>query len=108
MKCLQSNRVKDLLALEIDKLRIGIKLLTGHISLRGHLHKLGFAEQRADCAGRRARIVFTSCATALRSLAKDRFWGRMFLEPGDLAEKRVSSLIGLVSNTRLGLTIQPY
>jgi len=34
MKCLQSNRTKDPLALKRGKLRIGIRLLTNHVSLK--------------------------------------------------------------------------
>jgi len=105
MKYPQSNRAKDLLTLERDKLRIGIGLFTGHVSFREHLHKLGFAEQRECSTGRRVRIVFTSCATVLRSLAKDIDFGVIYItayvprEPGDLAEKRVNRLKGLMSNT---------
>jgi len=42
MKCPQSNRAKDLLVLERNKLWIGIELLTGYVSFRGYL--LEFAE----------------------------------------------------------------
>jgi len=70
---------------------------------------LGLPSKRtADYAEMRLKTAFTFCATVLRSFAKDIDWSCMFLEPEDLAIKRVSSLISLMLNTRLGLIVQLY
>jgi len=85
---------------------LDIGLLTGHV-IRSHLYKLELVEQKTtDYAEKSARTTFTFCVIVLRSFVKDKFWNRLFLDPKNLAEKGVSSLLSLLSNTRLGLLIQ--
>jgi len=85
MKRPQSNRAKDLLALERDKLRIGIGLLTSYVFLKRY--KLGFAEQTKcrlfEKEGEDNLYILYYCLAL--SCKRYRFWGRMFLEPEDLA-----------------------
>jgi len=44
MKTPQHSRSRELLTMNKERLRLGIGLLTGHLTLRGHLHRLGLTE----------------------------------------------------------------
>jgi len=74
-----------------DKLKIGIGLFTEHVSLKGHLYKLRLAEQK-ECklCGEKSKdsLHILCCHCSAFSCKRYRFWGRMFLEPEDLAIKR--------------------
>jgi len=102
------HQIQQLLALERDKLRIGTRLLTGNVSLKRYSYKLGFAKQRKCrlCVKESENSLYILCYCLTLSCKRYRFWGRMFLEPEDLAEKRVSNLVSLVSNTKQELTNQ--
>ncbi|KYN04639.1 hypothetical protein ALC62_04470, partial [Cyphomyrmex costatus] len=102
-------RTRELLAMGKAKLRSGIGLLTGHMPLRAHLFNLELAEQK-ECRlyGEESEDkTCTCCVVALHSLVKDKSWGNMFMTPKDLENAKVSSLISLVNDTKLGSTEWP-
>jgi len=106
MKSPQHSRTSELLAMSKSRLRLSIGLLTGHVALRSHLHKLGLTESK-DCrlCGEESEdSSHILCRCPALSCRRYRLWGSMFTEPGDLAEKRVNSLISLVLNAGLGLS----
>jgi len=47
MESPQHNRMSELLVMNRSRLRLGIGLLTGHVALRSHLHKLSLTESKA-------------------------------------------------------------
>jgi len=109
MKSPQHSRTNELLAMSKSRLRLGIGLLTGHVALRSHLHKLGLTESK-DCrlCGEESEdSSHILCRCPALSCKRYRLWGSMFTEPEDLADKRVSSLISLAQNAGLGLIAQP-
>jgi hypothetical protein len=61
------SRVSELLAMNKLRLRAVLGLLTGHTSLRAHLHKLGRRKARmpADCVDMKKKTVYTLCVTVL-------------------------------------------
>jgi hypothetical protein len=60
------SRASELLAMNKLRLRVAVGLLTGHTSLRAHLHKLGHAEgQECDCVDMKRKTVYTLCVTVL-------------------------------------------
>jgi len=75
------------------------------VILKDHFYKSGLSSKRI--AEKNVKIVFSFYAVVLRSLVKDIDFETVFLEPKNPVKKRVSSLLSLVSNTRLGLLIQP-
>jgi len=105
MKSPQHSRSCELLAMNKERLRLGVGLLTGHIALRGHLHRLGLAEIKECrlCGEESEDSSHVLCRCPALSCKRYRLWGKMFIEPRDLAEKRVNSLISLVLNTGLEL-----
>ncbi|XP_032685833.1 uncharacterized protein LOC116850995 [Odontomachus brunneus] len=103
-----SGRANELLAINRLRLKVGLCLLTGHITLRSHLNKLGLTEQ-SDCrlcGEEREDSAHILCWCPVLTCKRYRSWGCVFMEPEDLNGKRVSSLINLVSDTRLGLLAQ--
>ncbi|XP_032686606.1 uncharacterized protein LOC116851376 [Odontomachus brunneus] len=99
------GRASELLAMNRPRLKVGLGLLTGHITLRSHLNKLGLTEQ-SDCrlcGEEREDSTHILCRCPVLTCKRYRSWGCMFMEPEDLNGKRVSSLIDLASDTRLGL-----
>ncbi|XP_032688015.1 uncharacterized protein LOC116852108 [Odontomachus brunneus] len=102
------GRADELLAMNRLRLKVGLGLLTGHITLRSHLNKLGLTEQ-SDCrlcGEERKDSAYILCRCPVLICKRYRSWGCMFMEPEDLNKKRVSSLINLASDTRLGLLAQ--
>jgi len=89
-----------------SRLRLGISLLTGYVVLRSHLYKLGLTESKTCrlCGEESEDSSHILCRYPALSCKRYRLWGSMFTEPGDLADKRVSSLISLVLNIGLGIT----
>jgi hypothetical protein len=82
------------------RLRAAVGLLTGHTSLRAHLHKLDKHDKEDS--------VHTVCDCPVLACKRYRIWGCMFLKPEDLEKMRVSSLLSLVANTGLDLVSQPH
>ena len=86
------------------KLRATAGLLTGYTALRAHLYELGHTEWLEfrlcgyDKGG--VHIVYDCPVLAPK---RYRIWGRMFLQPEDVENVRVGSLLSLVANTGLGL-----
>ncbi|KYM93641.1 hypothetical protein ALC62_15758, partial [Cyphomyrmex costatus] len=89
-----------------EKLRRGIGLLTGHMPLRAHLFNLGLAEQKECrlCGEEGEDNLHLLCRCPALACKRYKSWGHMFMTPMDLENAKVSSLISLVNNTRLGLT----
>ena len=87
------------------RLRAAVGLLTGHISLRAHLHKLGHTERQECrlCGYEKEDSVHTVCDCPVLACKRDRILGCVFLKPEDLENVRVNSLLSLVANTGLGL-----
>ena len=100
-----SGRANELLATSKLRLRAAVGLLTGHTSLRAHLHKLGHTERQECrlCGYDTDDSVHTVCDCAVLACKRYRIWGRMFLKAEDLEKVRLSSLLSLVANTGLGL-----
>jgi predicted Zn-ribbon and HTH transcriptional regulator len=99
------NRAIELLAMNKSRLRAAVGLLTGHTSLRAHLHKLGYTEgqQCRLCGYEKEDTVHVVCDCPVLACKRYRILGCMFLKPEDLENVRVSSLLSLVANTGLGL-----
>jgi len=89
-----------------SRLRLDIGLLTGHVALRSHLYKLGLTESKVCrlCGEESEDSSHILCRCPALSCKRYRLWGSMFIEPRDLADKRVSSLISLVLNTKLEIS----
>jgi hypothetical protein len=87
------------------RLRAAVGLLTGHTSLRAHLHKLGHTERQECrlCGYEKEDSVHIVCDWPVSACKRYRIWGCMFLKPEDLENVRMSSLLSLVANTELGL-----
>jgi hypothetical protein len=87
------------------RLRAAVGLLTGHTSLRAHLHKLGHTEgQECRLCGRdKEDSVHIVCDCPVLACRRYSIWGCMFLKTEDLENVRVSSLLSPVANTGLGL-----
>ena len=99
------SRANELLATCKLRLRAAVGLLTGHTSLRAHLHKLGHAERQEcqQCGQDKEDRVHIVCDCPVLAGKRYRILGCMFLKPEDLENVRVSSLLSLVANTGLGL-----
>jgi hypothetical protein len=100
-----SNTASELLAMNKLRLRTAVGLLTGHTSLRAHLHKLGHTERQECrlCGYDKEDSVHFVCECPVLACKRYRIWGCMFLKPEDLKKVRVSSPLSLVANTGLGL-----
>ena len=87
------------------RLRAAVGLLTGHTSLRAHLHKLGHTERQEYrlCGYATKDSVHIVCDRTVLARKRYRIWGSMFLKPEDIEKVRVGSLLSLVANTGLGL-----
>jgi hypothetical protein len=87
------------------RLRAVVGLLTGHISLRAHLHKHGHTEGQECrlCGYEKEDSVHIVCDCPVLACKRYRIWGSMLLKPEDLEIVMVSSLLSLVANTGLGI-----
>jgi hypothetical protein len=87
------------------RLRAAVGLLTGHTSLRAHLHRLGHTDRRECrlCGCDKEDSVHFVCDCLVLACKRYRILGCMFLKPEDLENVRVSSLLSLVANTGIGL-----
>jgi hypothetical protein len=83
------------------RLRAAVGLLTGHRSLRAHLHKGGHTERQECrlCGHDKEDSVHIVCDCLVLVCERYRIWGCTL----DLENVRVSSLLSLVANTGLGL-----
>jgi hypothetical protein len=92
------------------RLRAAVGLLTGHMTLRVHLHKLGHTERQECrlCGHDKEDSVHIVCDCPVLACKRYRIWGCMFLKPEDLETLKVSSLLSLVANTWLGLVSQSH
>jgi predicted Zn-ribbon and HTH transcriptional regulator len=99
------SRANELLAINKLRLRAAVGLLTGHRSLRTHLHKLGHTERQECrlCGYKKEDNIHIVCDCPVLACKRYRILGYMFLKPEDLENVRVSSLLSLVANTGLGL-----
>ncbi|KYM97757.1 hypothetical protein ALC62_11553 [Cyphomyrmex costatus] len=106
MKLPKPARTKELLAMGKEKLRRGIDLLTGHMPLRAYLFNLGLTEQKEYrlCGEEGEDNLHLLCRCPALACKRYKSWGHMFMTPMDLENAKVSSLINLINNTRLGLT----
>jgi hypothetical protein len=98
------SRANELLAMNKLRLRTAVGLLTGHTSLRAHLHKLGHTERQECrlCGYEKEDSIHVVCDCPVLACERYRIWGCMFLKPEDFENVRVSSLLSLVANTGLG------
>jgi hypothetical protein len=99
------SRANELLAMNKSRLRTAVGLLTGHTSLRAHLHKLGYTEGQ-ECRMRgheKEDSVHVVCDCLVLACKRYRILGCKFLKPEDLENMRVSSLLSPVINTGLWL-----
>jgi predicted Zn-ribbon and HTH transcriptional regulator len=105
VRYLLPSRASELLAMNKSRLRGAVGLLTGHTSLRAHLHKLGHTEGQECrlCGYEKEDSVHIVCDCPVLACKRYRIFGCMFLKPEDLEKVRVSSLLSLVANTGLGL-----
>jgi predicted Zn-ribbon and HTH transcriptional regulator len=105
MRYLLPSRASELLAINRSRLRTAVGLLTGHISLRAHLYKLGYTEGQECrlCGYEKEDSVHIVCDCPVLACKRYRIFGCMFLKPDDLQNVWVSSLLILVANTGLGL-----
>jgi hypothetical protein len=87
------------------RLRAAVGLLTGQKTLRAHLHEPGHAERQECRLGGHDKedSVHTVCDCPVLACKRYRIWGCVFLQPEDLENVWVSSLLSLVANTGLGL-----
>jgi hypothetical protein len=99
------SRANELLAMNKLRLRAAVGLLTGHTSLRAHLHKLGYTERQECrlCGYDKEDSAHIVCDCPVLACKRYRILGYMFLKPEDFENVRVSSLLILVANTGLGL-----
>ncbi|XP_018396627.1 PREDICTED: uncharacterized protein LOC108774895 [Cyphomyrmex costatus] len=106
MRLSNPARTRELLALGKAKLRSGIGLLTGHLLLRAHLFNLGLAEQNECrlCGEEGEDNLHLLCRCLAFACKRYTSWGHIFMTSKDLENAKVSSLISLVSDARLGLT----
>jgi hypothetical protein len=104
------SRANELLAMNKFRLRAAVGLLTGHTSLRAHLHKLGYTQgQKCRLRGyEKEDSVHIGCDCPVLACKRYRILGCMFLKPEYLENVRVSSLLSLVANTGLGLVSSPH
>ncbi|XP_070529632.1 uncharacterized protein [Cardiocondyla obscurior] len=102
------ERTKELLAMSRQKLRIGIGLLTRHGTLRAHLHNLGIAEHYKCrlCEEENEDSIHILCHCPVLAIKRYLSWGKMFIDPRQLREARVNSLISLANHAGLK-TIHP-
>jgi hypothetical protein len=105
MRYTLTSRANELLAMSKLRLRAAVGLLTGHTSLRAHLHKLGHTESQECrlCGHDKEDSVHIVCDCPVLACKRYRIFGCMFLKPEDLKKVRVDSLLSLVANTGLGL-----
>jgi hypothetical protein len=105
MRYFLPSRVSELLAMNKSRLRVAVGLLTGHTSLRAHLHKPEYTEGQECrlCGHENEDSVHIVCDCPVLACKRYRIWYCMFLKPEDLENVRVSSLLSLVANTGLGL-----
>jgi hypothetical protein len=99
------SKASELLAMSKLRLRAAVGLLTGHTSLRAHLHKLGHTQRQECrlCGHDKEDSVHMVCDCPALACKRYRILGCIFLKPEDLENVRVSSLLSLVANTGLGL-----
>ncbi|XP_071577352.1 uncharacterized protein [Temnothorax nylanderi] len=107
MKNSRPGRAKELLALNKQKLRVAVRLLTGHSALlRAHLFNLGLAEQKECrlCGDEKEDNVHILCQCPALICKRYKTWGRTYLSPQDLKSARVIDLINLIQDS--GLTLE--
>jgi hypothetical protein len=99
------SRASELLAMNKLRLRAAVGLLTGHTSLRAHLHKLGHTERQECrlCGHDKENSVHIVCDCPVLACKRCRIRGCVFLKHEDLENVRVSSVLSLVANTGLSL-----
>jgi hypothetical protein len=99
------SRPNELLAVSRFRLEAAVGLLTGHTSLRVHLHKLGQVERQECrlCEYNKEDSVHIVCHCPVLACERYRTWGSMFLRSEGLEKERMGSLLGLVANIGLGL-----
>jgi hypothetical protein len=99
------SRASELLAMNRSRLRIAVWLLAGHTNLRANLYKLGYTEGQECrlCGYEKEDSVHIVCDCPVLACKRYRILGYMFLKPQYLENVWVSSLLGLVANTGLGL-----
>lgn len=99
---------KDLQAIRRQKLKMVVGILTGHTTLRAHMFKLRLTQRQncIQCEDERGDGVCIVCYWHWH--VKDAETWVMFLTSKDLVHMRVSGLISLVANTRLGIIPQPH
>ena len=80
------GRADDLLAMSSLRLRTVVGLLTGHTTLRAHLHKLGHTERQECrmCGYDKYDSVHIVCHCSVLACKRYRLWGSMFLQSEDL------------------------
>jgi hypothetical protein len=87
------------------RLRAAVGLLTGHITLKAQLDKLGHTERQECrlCGYDKEDSVHIVCHCLVLASKRYSIWGSMLLKPQDLEKVRVGSLLSLVANIGLGL-----
>ncbi|XP_070521656.1 uncharacterized protein [Cardiocondyla obscurior] len=105
----QETRTKEFLAMSRQKLRAGIGLLTGHETLRGHLHNLGIVEHYKCrlCEEENEDSIHILCHCPVLAIKRYLFWVKMFTDTGQIKEARVNSLISLGDHAGLRTKIHP-
>jgi hypothetical protein len=105
IRFLLRSRAHELLATSKFRLRVAVGLLTGHTSLRTHLHKLGQTERQECrlCGCAKEDSVHIVCDCPVLACKRYRIWGSMFLKPEDFEKVRAGSLLSLVAKKGLGL-----
>ncbi|XP_043266527.1 uncharacterized protein [Venturia canescens] len=103
------GRTKELLGLGRERLRMDIALLTGHIGLRSHLHTMGLAEHRECrlCGEEEESSAHILCRCPTLAIYRYKTWGRMFVEPGEVSNVKVTQMCYLAEKAGInahGLT----
>ncbi|XP_071581915.1 uncharacterized protein [Temnothorax nylanderi] len=96
MKNSRPGRAKELLALNKQKLRVAVGLLTGHSALlRAHLFNLGLAKQKECrlCGEEKEDSVHILCHCPALVCKRYKTWGRTYLSPQDLESAKVTDRV---------------
>jgi hypothetical protein len=90
-----------------SRLRAAVGLLTGHTSLRAHLYQPGYTEGQECrlCGYEKEDSIHIVCDCPALACKRYRILGCTFLKPEDLENVKVSSLLSLVANMGLGLSL---
>ncbi|XP_020297379.1 uncharacterized protein LOC109861935 [Pseudomyrmex gracilis] len=97
-----SSRVKELLAMDKDRLRLSIGLLTGHWAFKVHLYNMGLADEANCrlCGEKKEDSKHILCRCPFLVLKKLSL-GCMFVRPEDLKNIKISHLRSLAENAGL-------